>query len=321
MNNEEMIKRIEALGIVPVVRLDRAEDAVPLAQALIAGGLPVAEITFRTEAAEESIRRVSAALPDMLVGAGTVLAIDQVERALGAGAKFIVTPGFNPRVVGYCVEKGIPVFPGCPTTSDIEQALELGLRVVKFFPAEQMGGLATIKAVSAPYGQMRFMPTGGVSEKNLCDYLASDRIVACGGSWMVKPELIAAGDFAAIEELTRRAVRLMLGFELRHVGVNCPGEAEALKVAQRFALLFGWPVQDGAKAAFAGEAVEAMKGPGRGTKGHIAVATNSVKRAIAYLSGMGVQVDESSVVMKGSRPVLAYLAEEIGGFAVHLVQK
>ena len=123
MNNEEMIKRIEALGIVPVVRLDRAEDAVPLAQALIAGGLPVAEITFRTEAAEESIRRVSAAFPDMLVGAGTVLTIDQVERALGAGAKFIVTPGFNPRVVGYCVEKGIPVFPGCPTTSDIEQAL------------------------------------------------------------------------------------------------------------------------------------------------------------------------------------------------------
>lgn len=319
--NEDMITRIEALGIVPVVRLDRAEDAVPLARALTAGGLPVAEITFRTDAAEESIRRVAAACPDMLVGAGTVLSIDQVERAMSAGAKFIVTPGFNPRVVGYCVDRGIPVFPGCPTTSDIEQALEMGLRVVKFFPAEQMGGLATIKAVSAPYGQMRFMPTGGVNEKNLCDYLANDRIVACGGSWMVKPELVAAGDFSAIEELTRRAVRLMLGFELRHVGVNCACEAEALAVARRFALLFGWQVRDGEKAAFAGEAVEAMKAPGRGTKGHIAVATNSVRRAIAYLETLGVHVDPASIVMKGTKPVLAYLAEEIGGFAVHLVQK
>ena len=196
--DDKMITRIEELGIVPVVKLSRADDAVPLAKALIAGGLPVAEVTFRTAAAEESIRRMAEAFPEMLVGAGTVLSIEQVERAIGAGAKFIVTPGFNPRVVSYCVEHDIPIFPGCPTTSDIEQALELGLKVVKFFPAEQMGGLATIKAVSAPYGQMRFMPTGGVNEKNLCQYLACDKIVACGGSWMVKPELIEAGDLSLI---------------------------------------------------------------------------------------------------------------------------
>ncbi len=317
----DMIKKIEALGIVPVVKLNRAEDAVPLARALTAGGLPVAEITFRTDAAEESIRRISAELPDMLVGAGTVLSIEQVDRALAAGARFIVTPGFNPRVVKHCLERGVPVFPGCPTTSDIEQALELGLKVVKFFPAEQMGGLATIKAVSAPYGAMRFMPTGGVNERNLNDYLASDKIVACGGSWMVKPELIDAGDFAAIEELTRSAVRHMLGFEIRHVGVNCADGAEALAVAQRFALLFGWPVSDGAASAFAGTAIEAMKGAGRGTKGHIAVATNSVARAMAHLEALGVRVAEDSIAYKGGKPTLAYLAEEIGGFAVHLVQK
>lgn len=317
----DIAKKIEALGIVPVVKLNRADDAVPLAKALTAGGLPVAEITFRTDAAEESIRRIASELPDMLVGAGTVLSIEQVDRAVAAGARFIVTPGFNVRVVKYCVDKGIPVFPGCPTTSDIEQALELGLKVVKFFPAEQMGGLATIKAVAAPYGAMRFMPTGGVSEKNLNEYLAYDRIVACGGSWMVKPELIDAGDFAAIEEMTRSAVRHMLGFEIRHVGVNCEDGEEALAVARRFALLFGWPVSDGAASAFAGTAIETMKGAGRGAKGHIAIATNSVPRAIAHLESLGVSIDADSIAYKGGKPTLAYLAEEIGGFAVHIVQK
>lgn len=317
----DMIKKIEALGIVPVVKLNRADDAVPLARALTAGGLPVAEITFRTDAAGESIRRIAVELPEMLVGAGTVLSIEQVERAVAAGAKFIVTPGFNPRVVKHCLERNIPVFPGCPTTSDIEQALELGLKVVKFFPAEQMGGLATIKAVAAPYGAMRFMPTGGVNERNLNDYLAYDRIVACGGSWMVKPELIDAGDFAAIEELTRSAVRHMLGFEIQHVGVNCSDGEEALAVARRFALLFGWPVSDNAASAFAGSAIEAMKGSGRGTKGHIAIATNSVMRAMAHLEAMGIPIAADSIQYNGSKLKLAYLAEEIGGFAVHLMQK
>jgi 2-dehydro-3-deoxyphosphogluconate aldolase/(4S)-4-hydroxy-2-oxoglutarate aldolase len=318
---EEISSKIAQLGIVPVVKLNRADDAVPLARALTAGGLPVAEITFRTAAAEESIRRVASECPDMLVGAGTVLSIEQVERAVGAGARFIVTPGFNPRVVGYCVEHNIPVYPGCPTTSDIELALEMGLRVVKFFPAEQMGGLATIKAVSAPYSQMKFMPTGGVNEKNLCQYLANNKIVACGGSWMVKPELIDAGDFAAIEELTRSAVRLMLGFEIRHVGINCADDAEADAVARKFSLLFGWPVAVGEKSDFAGSYIETMKGCGRGTKGHIAVGTNSVPRAIAHLNGMGISIDPDSVSLKDGQPVLAYLNDEIGGFAVHIVQK
>lgn len=321
MNIEEMSKKIEALGIVPVVKLDDAEDAVPLAKALIAGGLPVAEITFRTAAAEESIKRISQACPEMLVGAGTVLSIDQVEKAIGAGAKFIVTPGFNAKVVGYCIEKGYPVYPGCPTTSDMEAALEMGLKVVKFFPAEAMGGLAVIKAVAAPYGALRFMPTGGVNEKNLLDYLGFDKIVACGGSWMVDAKAIAAKDFGKIEELTRSAVNKMLGFEIKHIGINCENADEAMKVAKQYSAIFGWAVKDGNSSTFAGTAVEAMKSPYLGKNGHIAVATTSVLRAKAYLEGQGFAFDESTAKYKGAKLNAIYLKDEIGGFAIHLLQK
>lgn len=314
-------KKIEALGIVPVVVLNDANDAVPLCKALADGGLPVAEITFRTDAAEESIRRVAKELPEVLVGAGTVLSIEQVDRAIGAGAKFIVSPGFNPEVVGYCVKNGYPIFPGCPTTSDIEKAMGFGLKVVKFFPAEAMGGLKVIKAVSAPYGAMRFMPTGGVNEKNLLDYLAFDKIVACGGSWMVDKKAVEAKDFAKITELTRSAVKLMLGFEIRHVGVNCADKDEAMKVAKRFSAIFGWDVKDGNSSTFSGTAIEAMKAPGLGTNGHIAIGTTSVLRAKAYLESMGFEFDESSAKYKGEKLNAIYLKEEIGGFAIHLVNK
>ena len=314
-------KKIEALGIVPVVVLNDADDAVPLCKALAEGGLPVAEITFRTAAAEESIRRVSAELPDVLVGAGTALSIEQVDRAIGAGAKFIVSPGFNPEVVGYCVEKGYPIFPGCPTTSDIEKALGFGLKVVKFFPAEAMGGLKVIKAVAAPYGAMRFMPTGGVNEKNLLDYLAFDKIVACGGSWMCDAKAIAAKDWGKITELTRSAVQKMLGFEIKHVGINCGDADEAMAVAKKFSALFGWPVKDGNSSTFSGTAVEAMKAPYLGKNGHIAIGTTSCVRAKAYLESIGFEFDENTAKFKGDKLNAIYLKDEIGGFAIHLVNK
>ena len=317
----DMIQKFASLGIVPVIKLNDPADAVPLCRALARGGLPVAEITFRTAAAEESIRRVAAELPEVLVGAGTVLTVEQADKAMAAGAKFIVTPGFNPEVVGHCVEKGYPIFPGCPTTSDIEQAIRFGLKVVKFFPAEAMGGLNTIKAVSAPYGDMLFMPTGGVNEDNLNTYLSFPKIVACGGSWMAKSDLIEAGEFDKIEEITRSAVRKMLGFELVHVGVNCGSPEEANAVAKKFSALFGWPVKEGNSSDFAGKAIEAMKKPGRGKNGHIAVATNSVVRARAYLEAQGFAFDESSLSLKNGKPNAIYLAEEIGGFAIHLLQK
>ena len=317
----DMIKKISSLGIVPVIKLTDANNAVPLCRALANGGLPVAEITFRTAAAEESIRRVAQELPEVLVGAGTVLTIEQVNTAMNAGAKFIVTPGFDEEVTRYCVENNIPIFPGCPTTSDIQKAIKCGLKVVKFFPAEAMGGLNAIKAVAAPYGGMLFMPTGGVNEKNLNDYLAFDKIIACGGSWMAKEDLIDAGKFDEIEAMTRSAVQKMLGFEIKHVGINCGDEAEAMAVAKKFSVLFGWPVKDGNSSVFAGSAIEAMKAPYLGAKGHIAVGCNSVVRARAYLESMGFEFNAESAKEKNGKLIAIYLKDEIGGFAVHLVQK
>ena len=202
-------EKIAEFGVVPVVVLNDEKDAKPLADALVAGGLPCAEVTFRTEAAEESIRIMTEAYPDMLVGAGTILTTEQVDRAVAAGAKFIVSPGFDPEIVDYCLEKDIPVFPGCVTPSEVTQAVKRGLKVVKFFPAEQYGGVSTIKALAAPYTMVKFMPTGGVNAGNLKDYLNCDKIVCCGGSWMVKGDLIKAGEFARIREMTREAVELV----------------------------------------------------------------------------------------------------------------
>lgn len=208
----EVLEKISKVGIVPVVVLDDAKDAKPLAEALIKGGLPCAEVTFRTAAAEESIRIMASEFPEMLVGAGTVLTTEQVDRAVNAGAKFIVSPGLNPKVVKYCIDKGVPVTPGTSNPSDVEQAIELGLEVVKFFPAEAAGGLSMIKSMAAPYTQMKFMPTGGITAKNICEYLAFDKIIACGGSWMVKKDLVTAGKYDEIQALTEEAVRTMLGF-------------------------------------------------------------------------------------------------------------
>lgn len=201
-------ERFFEYAVVPVVVLDDVKDALPLAKALTEGGLACAEVTFRTEAAEESIRLMSKEYPDMLVGAGTVLRVEQVDRAVSAGARFIVSPGFDPEIVDYCLKKDIPVFPGCVTPSEVAQAAKRGMKVVKFFPAEQAGGVAMIKAMAAPYTMMRFMPTGGISTKNLAEYLAFDKIICCGGSWMVKVDLIRAGKFDKIRELTKEAVEL-----------------------------------------------------------------------------------------------------------------
>lgn len=199
---------IARYGVVPVVVLNDPNEALPVADALLKGGLPVAEVTFRTAAAEEAIRIIASERPAMLVGAGTVLTVDQVDRAVAAGAKFIVCPGFDPEIVDYCIGKNIPVFPGCTTASEVAWGVKRGLNVLKFFPAEQCGGVATIKALCAAYVGVKFMPTGGIGPKNLKDYLSCDKIVCCGGSWMVKGDLIKAGRFDEIERLSREAVAL-----------------------------------------------------------------------------------------------------------------
>ena len=206
---KDITERFEKFGVVPVVVLEDAKDAVPLATALVEGGLPCAEVTFRTEAAEESIRLMTEQFPEMLVGAGTVLTVEQVDAAVGAGAKFIVSPGFDAEIVDYCLKNEIPVFPGCISPSEVAQAVKRGLKVVKFFPAEPAGGISMIKAMAAPYTGLKFMPTGGINAKNLGEYLSSDKIVCCGGSWMVKGELVKTGEFNKIRQLTEEARRLV----------------------------------------------------------------------------------------------------------------
>jgi len=318
-----VLEQISKIGIVPVVKIDNVKDALPLAEALCKGGLPCAEITFRTLAAADAIRTITEKYPNMCVGAGTVLNKAQADAAIAAGAKFIVTPGLNPNTVKYCTEKNIPITPGTSCPSDIEQAIELGLDVVKFFPAEQSGGLAKIKAMAAPYTQMKFMPTGGINAKNLTTYLDFPKIIACGGSWMVPADLINAGEFDKIEQLTREAVQTMLGFELAHVGVNSENAQEAEKAAKRFAFIFGMNAKIGNSSIFAGNAVEFMKTPYLGTNGHIAIRTNYIERAVNYLSTvLDVEFDESTAKKddKGNLKAI-YLKEEIGGFAVHLVNK
>ena len=316
-----ILEQFQKLGIIPVVVIDDAKDAVPLAKALCEGGLPVAEVTFRTDAAEEAIRLMSEAYPEMLVGAGTVLTTEQVDRAVAAGSKFIVSPGLNPKVVKYCQEKNVPITPGTARPTDIEMALELGLDVVKFFPAEQNGGLAMIKAMAAPYTKVKFMPTGGINAKNLKSYLDFDKIIACGGSWMVPKDLVAAGDFEAIKNLTREAVNTMLGFELRHIGINANSEDEADGVAGSFEKLFGFTKKVGGSSVFAGTAIEVMKAPYLGANGHIAIGTNYIERAVYHLELQGFEFDPETAKYKNGKLVAIYLKGELGGFAVHLVQK
>ena len=315
----EIIKEIGKIGIVPVVKLDNAKDALPLAKALINGGLPCAEVTFRTDAAEEAISRISKAYPEMLVGAGTVLTTEQVDRAVAAGAKFIVTPGFNAKIVKYCVDRNIPITPGCPTSSDIEAAIELGLDVVKFFPAENLGGIKMIKALAAPYVGVKFMPTGGINAGNINNYLDCDKIVACGGSWMVKDTLINEGKFDEIERLTKEAVASMLGFKLAHVAVNCGDEKQAKAVADMFTKAFNFSQREIPVSYFCTDEIEVMKNSDRGTMGHIAIKTNYVDKAVAYLERQGIELDyDSARYDEKGKMNFIYLKEEFGGFAVHL---
>lgn len=317
----DMLQRLSLAGLVPVIKVDDAADAVPLCRALMEGGLPVAEITFRTAAAAEAIANVNRELPDVLLGAGTVLTCEQVDRAVAAGAKYIVSPGLNPDVVRYCQKIGIAVLPGCSNPSDIEMALSLGLKTVKFFPAEAVGGLPLIKALAAPYVDVTFVPTGGISEKNLLNYLSFNKIVACGGSWMVPDAAVKAKDWDAIRELTRSAVNLMHGFEVRHIGINQPDDQSALNTAKLIADMLGMPVKEGNSSVFVGTGFEVMKSKGRGTMGHIAVGVNSLPRAKAYLESRGYPFEEDSAAYKDGKMVAIYLKGEFGGFAIHLLQK
>ncbi|MCM1042677.1 MAG: bifunctional 4-hydroxy-2-oxoglutarate aldolase/2-dehydro-3-deoxy-phosphogluconate aldolase [Corallococcus sp.] len=322
MNNEQFVKQLKLTGIVPVIKLENTDDAVKLAQALYKGGIRCAEVTFRAAGADKVISAMTKAFPDMLVGAGTVLTCEQVDKAIAAGAKFCVAPGLNPSVVKHCLDKGVPFVPGVANGSQIEQALELGLDFVKFFPAEQAGGLPYIKAVSAPYSMMRFMPTGGINENNLNTYLSNGKIVCCGGSWIVPDKDVKAGNWEAITSLCEKAVNKMLDYSVAHVGFNCADEKSAENCADYFEKAFGWDKKTGNSSVFAGSFVECMKSPFKGAHGHIAVATNSVERAVYQLANKGIEADMTTAKYDANgNMTVVYLKKEIEGFAIHLVER
>lgn len=318
---DTLLEQIYRIGIVPVIKITSLDSAVPLARALQAGGIPVAEVTFRTEYAAEAIRRISAELPNVLTGAGTVTSIAQVEEAITAGARFIVTPGFNPKVVDYCLEKNIPIFPGAPSTSDIEQAIERGLKVVKCFPAEALGGLDYIKAVSAPYSSVKFMPTGGVSLKNINNYLGFSKVLACGGSWMVDQKLIDAGDYEGITRLCIEAVDTVLGLEVAHIGINSNDAAEAGRTVKLLAALLHAPERETPSVCYVGDRIEVMKKVGRGENGHLAIACNNLDRAIFQLERRGIVFDHEAAGVDSVGHRYIFLQDSIAGFAIHLTEK
>lgn len=260
-------------------------------------------------------------VPDILVGAGTVLTTDQADRAMAAGARFIVAPGFNPKVVDHCIAKGYPVAPGISSPSEIEMGLERGLSVLKFFPAGASGGLEYLKAIAAPFAGVQFMPTGGIEAGNLRDYLSYDRVHAVGGTWIAKESMIAAGKFDDITRLAREAVQISLGFELAHLGVNESAAETALAGAETMARLFFFPVKVGNSSTFAGSGFEFMKSPYLGSRGHIAIATNNITRAIAWMTRKGVGIRKETAKEKDGKMIAVYLDLEVSGFALHLLQK
>jgi len=318
----EIYSRIKNYGIVPVIKIEEADKAVPLAEALALGGLNIAEITFRTECAAEAIQKISDAFPDMLLAAGTVLTVEQVKSAVDSGAKMIVSPGFNENVVSYCIKNNIVIIPGCSRAGDIEKALSVGIDVVKFFPAEASGGLDMLKALSAPYSQVRFIPTGGITEDNLVDYLMNKSVMACGGSFMVKEDYIRSGEFEKIRDLTTHTVQKMLGFDLAHVVINCENTEQAERDSSKIESLFGLKKTDAGTSISNADILHFMKSKSYGKNGQIAMCSNFIDRAVFYLKEARKEfIEESARFDDEGKLTSIFLDNIIGGFAIKLVRK
>jgi len=316
-----VIERLGLAGVVPVVVIEDVRNAIPTAEALLKGGVDVMEITLRTKAGLDSIRTVAANCPDVLVGAGTVLTLDQCKACVEAGAKFIVSPGLDRAIVQWCVQNGVAATPGVATPTEITEALALGVKVVKFFPANIYGGLPAMKALAAPFGDVKFIPTGGVNAQNLPEYIAAPFVHAVGGSWLCDKADIASNNWAKITTLCAEALQIALGFEFAHLGINMPTDEASMGVVNSLNKAFGFAVKPGNSSNFAGGGIEVMKSMYLGKNGHVAIKTNSISRAIAHLAKKGYEVNMDTAKFKGDQMTAVYLKEEIGGFAFHLMQK
>ena len=319
--NHSMIERISDIGIVPVVKISDPNDSIPLAKALYEGGLDVAEITFRTAYAPQAIKEIREALPDMCIGAGTISSIEQAEAAFQAGASFLVTPGWNEPVVRWCADHELTVIPGVSSASEIETALSYGCSILKFFPAQSSGGAQKLKDLYGPYAQVKFLPTGGINESNLHDYLSLPNVLAVGGSFMLANEDIQAKDWEKVCNKTKQAVQTMLGYELIHIGINHESQAEAKKSTDTLCSLFGFPCYHKPKSYFAGRGFELLHQKGPGKHGHIAIYTPYPKRAMYHLSKQGISFVQDSITRnKHTNQInFVYLDMDLAGFGIHLI--
>lgn len=317
----DILERLSNAGVVPVVVIENVKDAVPTAEAMLKGGIDVMEITFRTAAAKDAIYEVAAKCPDMLVGAGTIVSLEQCKIAVEAGAKFIVSPGYNREVVQWCVESNVPVTPGCVTPTEIMDAMSLGLKVLKFFPANIYGGLGAIKSLAGPFGGIKFIPTGGVNSQNLSEFLSFPFVHAVGGSWVCPKADITAGNFEKITKLCEEARQAVLGYEVAHIGINCNDSEEADSVCAKLNKAFGFATREGNSSNFVTSSIEVIKSKYLGEMGHIAIRTNSIGAAIVDLKKKGFAADMETAKYKGDTMIAVYLTDSFGGFAVHLLQK
>lgn len=317
---EDFYKKAHEIGIIPVVKIDDASKAVGLAGALIAGGIPVAEVTFRTSAAEEAITKMHKAYPDMIIGAGTVLSIENAEKAVKAGASFIVSPGFDEELVDWCLKRHTPICPGVATPTDIQKGVKAGLSVLKFFPAEASGGVNMLKNLGGPFPNLKFMPTGGISLANIADYAKTPNVLCVGGSWMVKADLIDNEKWEEITTMCKEAEKALQGLSLAHIGINSKDLKAADTCVEKFTCLGMECTKRSNASSFMDTTIELMHTQGRGEKGHIGYKCYDVERTIGYLAQYGFTVDESSVAKDAKGIKLAYFNEQVGGFAIHLVR-
>lgn len=312
---------IEKSGVLPVINITAEELAEPLAKALIDGGLPLIEVTLRSECSLKAIKIIKEIFPEMTVGAGTVLTREAVDQALEAGADYIVSPGYDPELVDYCNSVNVAITPGCSTASEIQDAIKKGIKIIKFFPAELSGGLAALKLLSGPFPEVKFLPTGGINYNNLGEYLGCDKIIACGGSFMATAAQLKAKDFEGITESCKKAVKISLGISLAHMGINHDNGDEAYKTATLISEVMGLEVRKCSASTFAGTAVECMNSNRFGEKGHIGFAVNSIVRAMAYLSAKGIEFDNESIKRDSKGNITCiYLKEQFAGFALHIVK-
>lgn len=316
-----VLNEIQKIGIVPAAVLDDVSNAIPLADALCKGGIPCVEIAFCGEAAEESIHIMAEKFPQMTIGSGAVLTTEQACRAIDAGADFIVSPIFDLAVIQYCIDRNVPIIPRISGSNDVEAALPLGLEAVSFFSDSLADGLHMLQTISSHYPDMKFMQEGDLCGKDAASYLTLDNILACSGDGVAKQEWIHSGEFGNIRRLAKETVRVMMGFEVSHIGINCSSDEKAEETAGTFEAMFGFSKESGAASVYAGSFLECMKPPHLGTNGHIAITANSIIRAKNYFEAVGYEFNEASAKFNNSKMIVIYFKEEIGGFAVHIVQK